>query len=431
MDPKIENIKIEPITFDFNFAPFNKPEIQNKIRSLLPKITQEEISFYLNDASCALANGLRRIICGELKIKIMTCKIEEIRTDEDFIIKDELIGRLNFIPIDQDLPLDTEFSLNIINSDAKKEFMIVHTADLQKLRGAEYVEKRPVFAETFRLAELSPGKHLVIPKIYLKEGYGYDYAGHCLTTQIKYYITDFIPISFLNERANIVSKRVKVTELIALFKKYKIKTDVNPDDLFRKTILIIPNKSYQHQITALQKEIIKKYEIVVENPESWVVDETNFDDKFLKGYQSTEIRATRFFLSFRTCGNIEPKTMMIRACDTITERLENLRNSVLEITENSEKSPEKNEKTEGAVSIIPDNIKALVIIRNEDYTIANLLKTAIFELDSSIKLINNPIEHPLNRTTMLNISHTQPIKILVDAIELCISHFQKIKKYFM
>lgn len=432
-DPKIENIKIEKIQFNFNNEPFNKTEIKNKILSLLPNIDHENVSFYIRDANTAIANGLRRVIEGELKIKILTCDIKDIDTDEDFVKRGELIDRINYIPIDQNLPMNAEFSLNISNTDPKKEYLIVHSSDMVQTSG----NSNKPFAGTFRIAELRPGKYLIIPKIKVIEGYGFNYSAHCLTTQIEYHITDYIPVKFVNERANIISKRVKTTELLELFKRYKIKYDGSPDDLFRKKILIIPNKSYQHLLTSDQKKKIKQFDIVVENPDAWEINELNFDDKFLKEYQSTEMSAKNFFLSFMTNGNIDPKKMMQLACENINERLINIKESILEKMKEKEREKERErerekerEKTEGLVTILQDNIKTIIIIRGEDYTIGQLIKLTMFELDPRIGLINNPLEHPLNRTIMLNIKHPEPIKITIDAIDECVKNFEKIKKYF-
>lgn len=428
-NPKIENIKIEKVKFEFDVEPFNKPEIKNNIISLLPNITHEIISFYVKNANTAIVNGLRRIIEGELKVKILTLEIQDIDTDEDFIKRGELIDRINYIPIDQDIPIDTEFSLNITNADPKKEFLVVHSSDLVQINGKIENRSRPLFAKTFRIAELRPGKYLIIPKIKIIEDYGYNNSSHCLTTQIEYHITDFIPVKFINDRANFVSKRVKVLDLINLFKKYKIKYDGSPDDLFRKTILIIPNKSYQHQLSSSQKEKIKKFDIIIENTESLEVEGINFDDKFLKEYHSTELKATNFFVSFKTNGNIDSKLMIRSACENIKERLNKLKEAIIE-KEKQNNVDIVNRQIEGFITILKDNIKTILIIRGEDHTISQLLKLTIFELDPSIGLVNDPIEHPLNRTIMLSIKHPQPIKILLDAIDECVKHFNKIQEYF-
>ena len=157
------------------------------------------------------------------------------------------------------------------------------------------------------------------------------------------------------------------------------------------------------------------------------VDSIDYDDKFLKGYQSTEMTCRNFFLSITNYGNIESKKMIRMACENIMERLAKLKDAVVEYEKQSDDNAKK---TEGFVTILKDNIKTIIIVRGEDYTIGQLVKIAMFELDPSIGLINTPSEHPLNRTILFNIKHPQPIEILLDAIVECIKNFDKIQKYF-
>lgn len=421
-DPKIENIKIEKLQFSFDEPPFNAPDIKAKIISLMPTVVPETISFYIKNANTAIANGIRRVISGEMKVKILTCDLSDIDTDEDFIKRSELIDRINYVPINQNISSDAIFSLMMANTDPKKEFLVIHSSDIIPTGNVQGNMK--LFPETMRIAELRPGKYLTIPKIKVVENFGFVYSAHCLTNEIEYYITDFIPVVFVNERANFIGKYIKVSELLTLFKKLKIKYDESPDDLFRKTILIIPNKSYQHQLDPKQKERIKKFNIVVENPESYKLTEMNQDDQFLKGYQSTEMYCRNFFLSFTTNGNIDPKKMIWLACENIKERLTNIKNATLA-------TKDEEEETAGLVSIMQDNIKTKILIRGEDYTIGHLLRKTIFELDPSIGLVNDSLEHPTNRTIIINIRHPQPIKIFIDAIDECIKNFSKIQASFV
>src|SRR5579883_2251427 len=134
---RVEKIVVEKIKFNFDFPPFNKPEVKAKINSLMPNIEQESISFHLKNSNTSTANGLKRIISGELKTKALNCDISDIETDEEFINskKEELVSRINFIAIDQDLPLNTEFSINIANTNAKEEFMVVRSSELIQISG--------------------------------------------------------------------------------------------------------------------------------------------------------------------------------------------------------------------------------------------------------------------------------------------------------
>lgn len=395
------NIRKIEIKIPENFT--SKQNVE-KIKKLLPSIEQEEISFYLKNANCAVANGLRRIIIGEIKTKILTCEISNIITNEDFVILHELIDMINYIPIKQDIPLDVEFSLNFINNDKNSNFTVVHSSDIKQISGKTI--KDP-FAETFRLAQLRPGKFLTIDKIKIVENYGYNYSAHCLTTQFTYDIIDFPSITFINDRGNFCNKRVYIEDLKSILKKNKIKIPEKSDYdelIYSKTILVIPDKSYYKQIAESEKYRIKKFDIILE---------LNIEDK-LKQYESTEIDAHSFRLSFRTHGNIKAVDVILLACENIIERLQNIKKAII--------------NKDSDITIITDNIKTSITIRGEDFTISQLIKRAVFALDPSIGLINDSLYHTLNRIITINIIHQEPIKIIIDAIDVCINQYDDIKK---
>lgn len=379
----IENYKIEKITIDAD----------PKLQKLLPTVEREKISFYLKNANVSIANAIRRVVSGELKVKYLTCDIHDINTNDDFIILDELKDRINFIPINQDIPVGTVFTLNVSNTNAKKRYYIVHSNEIVS---KTYTGR--AFAETFRLAELNPAKYLIIPKIIVVEDYGYNISSACLTHDFEYYITDYIPVKFVNERANFITKRVKTDDVAKLIKSAK------HDDLFRKKILVIPNKNYQKLMTQRQLEDVKKYDIIIENPN--VPENIDADNQFLKGYQSAEYDPKDFYLSISTYGNINANKILPMIYDSLLKRLDAIKEALT-----------NKDETNSLVSVNKDNIKTQIIIRGEDHTIGNLLAQTAYELDPNIGLINTPQLHPLNRTIVLNIIHTQAVKLILDAIE--------------
>lgn len=419
-NPKIEKLLIEKIDINVNKFPYTNKEVLNNIAKLLPSTARQKISFYIKNANTAIVNGLRRIVEGELKTKVLNCNLDDIDTDEEFIIKSELLDRINYIPINQDIPINFEFSLSANNTSINDEYLVIRSNDIKKPNNSIYY-----FPETIKLAKIKPRKYLKIPKLTIREGYGFEHSSHCLTNQSEYQIIDHIPVTFINERANFVSKRVKVIDLLSLFKKLKINYDDTPDNLFRKKILIIPNKNYKLQLTALKIKTMEHYEIIVENPDDVINNKPNNDDLFLKEYHSSEIKSKDFYLAFATYGNIDSKVMIMMACDNIVERLLKLSKAINDYSNgilNDDLS---------FLTIITDNVKTTIIIRGEDYTIGELMKKTIYELDSNISLINSPLEHPLNRTITLNIIHQQPIKISLDAINHCVKIFNNIKTQFM
>ena len=65
----IKNINIERIEYNTAIKPFDDPKSRDRILSLLSTRRNERLSFII-DADVSVANAIRRVIVGELKIKV-------------------------------------------------------------------------------------------------------------------------------------------------------------------------------------------------------------------------------------------------------------------------------------------------------------------------------------------------------------------------
>lgn len=391
-DPIVENVKIEKLQVELK-PPLDNPK--HGLVKLIPRYEPERMSFLLKNANTALANGLRRIVQGELPVKRMLVNISDIMTNEEYIMLAEITDRIKYIPISQDVPDGTRFHLSVVNDKSRPtvEYLMIRSGDIKPDKG----DAVP-FAGSFRLAELRPGKHLIINNITVTTDYGYNDASACLTHDIQYEIVDYINVAFLNERANVIESRVRTTELMVVLKKMKQKAD--PDTLFRSRILVIPNAAYQRMAESQLPRLRRVFDIIIEDTE-------------IKRYQSTEIRAREFYLTFTTYGNIPVRTMMQTACDSIITRLGKIRDAISEPNQ--------------LIWMDQDNVKATLTIRGEDHTVAQLFKHSIMELDPGVGLVNDPGEHPQIRTVVLNIRHPNAKQLVIDAANLAIKQFTAIK----
>lgn len=424
----VEKIMVEDIKIELNTAPFNDPEIAKKIRSLLPSRDRQRISFHLINSGVPIANAIRRVIQGELDVKCLKVTVSDIKTDDVYIICDELAGRIGCIPIDQDIPVGTEFALNVANSDNQRKVILSSSIQLKPNSKV----KEAWFAETVNLFQLNAGKYIEISSIRVVSGRGYGKesethgkgAHHCLTHDIEYEFTDFIIVTFLSEKFDFIRKRVKAAELAVILDKHKVKYMIN--ELFSKKILVIPNKAYILQVPNYNKRL-ENFDIVLQNDDP--VEKTlAYSDLFLKSYSSAETIAYNIFLGITTSGNIDPKSMIVQACENIQNRLKIVSN---EIQESYKKINEPLVKTEPMVTIIQYTGRTKIIVRGEDFTISQILRYGIFELDPNMGLINVKCEHIQNRSFILNIIHPNPIKLTLDAIIVYTEKIEKIRKYFV
>lgn len=144
------------------------PAIPGQYKHLLPTVlTQEKCSFVIAGCSNAVANAIRRTIACELKVAHLTCKYEDIETDDPHIIPEMIQKRLRMIPLHQKTRADAVFSLFATNSTLSA--LDVKTGLIKNKNGAE----KTAFDETFTLLTINPGRYLRINNIVVAHEYGY------------------------------------------------------------------------------------------------------------------------------------------------------------------------------------------------------------------------------------------------------------------
>ncbi len=167
----------------------SKPEVVK----LLPKtLTPMRVSFELHKVNNSVSNALRRTIACELLVKALYADYVPDISDDEFIIPEMILNRLVLIPIDQQCPDSTIFSLNVTNNNAHA--LDVKTSDIQLIGGGKHAVKLP-FNETFTICTLNPGKSINIPKIVIKSNYGYNFAGYCVACNAVSLALDQHPIN--------------------------------------------------------------------------------------------------------------------------------------------------------------------------------------------------------------------------------------------
>lgn len=132
----------------------------------LSTVVPSDISFELHDTTTEMANALRRCINSELEVLTMDFDDDSLSTDDSFIILHEIKKRINYIPIRQIMGL--EFNLNVYNDT--NEIIPVYSSDIVESKKSGNEE---LFAGTFIVTQLRPGKRLTISNIYITSGVSY------------------------------------------------------------------------------------------------------------------------------------------------------------------------------------------------------------------------------------------------------------------
>jgi len=404
--PRIRHLYVRDILPNLDIAAFDNLKNKEEIKALLPSKINQKISFVMCNTHTAIANAIRHIVLMELRVRALDIDITDISTNDKEIMLAELKDRISFIPIDQNIPLDTVFSLSASNSDTKQDYLTVRSKSLVQVGGKVLPE--PAFSSTFRLLKLKPGRVIEIPNIRVVEGFGYIHSKFSLTSEFKFQVRDYVDIECLNEKGNIIRKMVKRDELINVLISKKVshplikekgeKNDINRR-LYNWKILLVPNSAYLGVVSKRMLHKIQSCDVVLE-------------DVDIQDHSSSKVEPKEYFLEFTTYGNIQPLQMMRNVCDNIIDRLEHISN-----IEN--------------LVVIEDSEKTRILIRGEDHVMSGLLKRIIFDLDPSIGLINSKIEHPELRVVIINIIHSAPMEIFFDAVKKLKTIFKDLRSQFV
>lgn len=152
----------------------NSPKVKNEaIIPLLPKrLLSQKCTFELHDVNVSIANGLRRTMVSETKVKAMNLKEEDVKKDDPFILFDFIINRIRQIPVDQSTDTNSIFELDYKNDQAHPVY--VKTKELKRIKGRGDLP----FNDNITICMLNPGKEIRLTNIYIDEGYGYEYGGY-------------------------------------------------------------------------------------------------------------------------------------------------------------------------------------------------------------------------------------------------------------
>lgn len=155
---------------------------QKKYAKWLPRVClPERMQLTLEGTNNAVANAIRRTICGELPVRALVTTYEDVTTNDDFIIQEMLCKRLLQLPILQSTPLTAQFALYVENRTPlvravyASEIELTFTRDKNAgVRDKGAIAPALPFNATVQLFALNPGCWLRINKITVGAFYGYE-----------------------------------------------------------------------------------------------------------------------------------------------------------------------------------------------------------------------------------------------------------------
>lgn len=156
---------IRNVSIAQNKINLNKTQYE-ALKHLIPEFENNRLTFEIVDSNCAVANGLRRTIMTELPIRHMTVSMNDIKTTDMRIVGDIVLGRIEMIPIPQNTPLGSMYSLKFENlSDT---FVDVNSSEI-KQRGSSVNG----MMSTIPICSINARHSISISDITVVESYGY------------------------------------------------------------------------------------------------------------------------------------------------------------------------------------------------------------------------------------------------------------------
>lgn len=279
----IKNIITQDYFINYKDSKFEK--ILNENKELFPQLFKKSISFDLINSNEAFANGIRRVFNDELLVKCLDVNIYDLKTDDKYILPDNIIERINLIPILQNINENVSFQIQVTNN----------TNDIIKIYTKDIINKNKndntiYFNKNILLCTLKPNKYLYINNIKINSEFGYNDHKYTIGSFNYEVINTDFSISCLNNTITdfrlklITNNNIELDNLIKLiydtlyFRLKKIQSAINNYDINTNStdinklindIFIIQNQDI-HEIHINNEyhtigNLIKKYVFLLDN----------------------------------------------------------------------------------------------------------------------------------------------------------------------
>jgi DNA-directed RNA polymerase subunit L len=136
------------------------------LKNLIPSVVNKKIIFEIHSSNCAFANGLRRSIMNEIPIRHLTVSMDDIYTTDPWIVANIIRGRIEMIPIPQDIPIGTTYSLKFENKN--NTYVDVMSSEI-KYRGSPISD----WIGSIPICSINESYSITIDNITVSESYGY------------------------------------------------------------------------------------------------------------------------------------------------------------------------------------------------------------------------------------------------------------------
>ncbi len=150
-----------------------------------------------------------------------------------------------------------------------------------------------------------------------------------------------------------------------------------------------------------------------------------YEKDYKRGKSSLVSNYRAFKMSYSTHRNVaEPKKIMLWCCDSLTTRLGKILFEIDNI------SPDDDQYFSDLVELETEGNVRVITMKNEYWTIANIVSKYCYLEDEDIKFVCPAILHPTKYVGMVKISHTDYLKIMRTAIKKIIKDIEYVRSCF-
>lgn len=397
---KVEKINItkKSITETKELSEINKLMIKYGIKEplrMLPQSDWHEVSFNLKNTYAGFANGIRRVLIEELPVVCLSFYEDNLVTDDDFILSDLLVKNINLIPINQEINMEDydKYDIFLYKYNDTNDIIDVKASDI-----------RVVLSEKKKLKKGSGDKEVIIED-------------------------EAESNSDEEEKEKRINKKDKP--------KYKSQTKGGVSEerklIPESNIIIIrlrPGKyikiTHMFLEEGFSKNNASKFSLL-NNVKYEPTDMIPYDVNTGTGTRSIEYDPKEFALSFSTCCNIQPHTVIKLVCNTLTERLNRCKEKLLEYMKSDQSK--KYYYAEGFEVTIKDDIYYYKYSK-EYITLAYMIAQRCFLLDANILYCSPAIDRYDNEIAIIKLKHADSNKLLLKSLDSCLDDIKILKSEF-
>jgi DNA-directed RNA polymerase subunit L len=136
------------------------------LKDLIPDSVNQRLSFELIGSNYAIANGLRRTITNEIPVKYLTVSMTDIFSTDPYVVGDIIRSRIEMIPISQNIPLGTTYSIRFENKSDTYVDVLSSEIKQRKSNSSGLIQSIPI-------CSINANHSFVVENIVVAEAYGY------------------------------------------------------------------------------------------------------------------------------------------------------------------------------------------------------------------------------------------------------------------